>query len=78
MEINPHGVCQDDIGNLYVADGRNKRVLVISSDGKIKQKLIDTLGFSTWIGWLESQRLVTIYKTDKEMLEVCDINYVSP
>ena len=41
--INSHGISQDDIGNLYIAEGGdNKRILLVSPNGKIKQNMICT------------------------------------
>ena len=37
--ILPKGVCHDDVGHLFVAD-LNDRVLLVSPEGKIKQKLL--------------------------------------
>ena len=40
--INPQGMCHDDAGRLYVADGKNDRVLVLDSlTGRVLQILFE-------------------------------------
>ena len=60
--IQPLGVCHDDVGHLLVADGYNKRVLVVSADGKIKQKLLDLPGHTYYVGFdVTLQKLIVQY-----------------
>ena len=77
-KIEPHGICHDNFGNLYIADGTSNRILVVSPDGKIKQNLIGTPHALFLVGWLELQRLVVNYSTNKEMFKIDKINYVNP
>ncbi len=60
-QIKPHGICCDDIGNLYVADGANQRILLVSADGKIEQKLTDMPGTAIFVGWLQSANRVVVH-----------------
>ena len=49
--ICPYRVCHDNVGHLYVADSYNNSVLVVSCDGKIKQKLLDLPNATRSIGF---------------------------
>ena len=73
-KIRPHGVCCDDIGNLYIADGTNSRVLLVSPEDNIKRKLIDTPKSTGLIYFIETQRLVLNVTSNKEMIEVYQVN----
>ena len=74
-EIEPHGVSHDDFGNLYIADGRNKRVILVSPEGSIKRKLIDTASSVHWVDFIEAHRLVVQLFTDNQNVQVYLINY---
>ncbi len=44
-EINPYGVSSDNEGHLYIADGRNSRVLVVNGfTGEVVQELLQDAG----------------------------------
>ena len=72
-KIKPHEVCCDDIGNLYIADGTNNRVFLVSPEGKIKQRVIDTPNATFWIGFTEANRLVINVQSDKQKLHVYQV-----
>ena len=63
-KIAPHGVCCDEVGNLFVADGSNNRVLLVSSEGNIKQKLMDLPCTTHWIGFTETLQLIAHFKAN--------------
>ena len=77
--IRPHGVCHDDVGHLFVADYTNKRVLVVSPDGKIKQKLLDLPGSTRYIAFdVKQQKLIVQYeKGNERVLNIYDIEYIT-
>ena len=77
-KIEPHGVCCDEVGNLYVADGSNRRVLLVSSEGNVKQKLIDLPDTTYWIGFTETLQLIVHVHSDEEKIQVYQIDYKSP
>ena len=76
-KIVPHGICCDDIGHLYIADGANNRVLLVSPQGNIRRKLIDSPNKTVWIGFTEANRLVMNVKSHRSMiaLQVYQIKY---
>ena len=73
ISINPHGVCADRRGHIYIADGKNKRVIVLNAeDGKYIQTLLTNeqhgIGLVYSVGWseLNDQRfLIVNHKCDK-------------
>ena len=73
IAINPHGVCADRRGHIYIADGKNKRVIVLNAeDGKYIQTLLTNeqhgIGLVYSVGWseLNDQRfLIVNHKCDK-------------
>ena len=78
-EIRPWGVCHDDMGHLFVADRDNKRVLVVSPEGKIKQKLLDPPGPAYYIHFdVKHQKLIVHYNPNNEhILNIYDIEYIT-
>ena len=77
--IKPYGICCDDVGHLFVADHSNNRVLVVSLDDKIKQKLLDLPGNSWWIAFDVTQQklIVQYYKDNEHILNIYDIEYIT-
>ena len=73
MPINPHGVCADRRGHVYIADGKSKRVIVLNADdGKYIQTLLTNeqhgIGLVYSVGWSEprDQRfLIVNHKCDR-------------
>ena len=58
LPVNPHGVCADRRGHVYIADGRNKRVFVLNAeDGRWIQTLLTNdqhgIGLVYSVGWSE-------------------------
>ena len=74
LPCNPHGVCADRRGHVYLADGRNKRVIVLNAeDGRFIQTLITNdqhgIGLVYSVGWSEmrDQRfLIVNHKSDRQ------------
>ena len=77
--IQPFGVCHDDLGHLFVADYDNNKVLVVSPEGKIKQKLLDLPRTAYYINFDVTQRkLLVDYKLANEnILNIYDIEYIT-
>ncbi len=65
-EINPNGMCADDSGYIYVADGANNRVLQISSVGKIERCLFHTEGYVNDVKWLEMNKKLLVFHDDDD------------
>ena len=62
-EIKPYGVCSDNDGNVFVADGNNERVLVLDSKtGQLLQVLLqeEKTGDIFDVCWTENQPQLTI------------------
>ncbi len=72
-EINPHGMCTDTVGNIYVADGLNERVLQVSSAGKIERSLFKTRGTAFNVHWLETKLLVFHRMGDQEAITIYEM-----
>ena len=74
-EIRPHGMCGDESGNIYVADGSNCRVLQISCIGKIEKSLFNTEGLAVGIQWLKkhSKLLVSHKDCDADAITVYEM-----
>ena len=75
-KIQPLSVCHDDTGNLYITDGNSNRVLIVSPEGKVKQRLTNTPRTTYWTGKLQSHRLVVNYSREKEMIKFSQIAYI--
>ncbi len=84
MSCNPHGVCADRRGHVYIADGKNRRVLVLSAeDGSLIQTLLTNdqhgIGLVYSVGWseLRDQRfLVVNHRSDRhQQLTTFKIGY---
>ena len=77
--IRPYGVCYDDVGHLFVTDFDNKRVLVVSPEGKIKQKLLDLPGCTQYIGFdvTQQQLIVEYYNGIEHILNIYNIEYIT-
>ena len=77
--IQPHGVCHDGAGHLFVTDWIKNRVLVLSPDGKIKQKLLDLPGRTAFIAFdVTQQKLIVQFKKDNEfLLNIYYIEYIT-
>ena len=77
--IQPLGVCHDDVGHLFIADYQNNRVLVVSADDKIKQKLLDLPGDAYYIRFDVTQQklIVDYYKNNENVLNIYDIEYIT-
>ncbi len=66
VEINPHGMCADDSGHIYVADGENCRVLQVSCTGEIERCLLHTEGIASDVKWLEMNKKLLVFHEDDE------------
>ena len=77
--MEPYGICHDDVGHLFVADWDNNRVLVVSTDGKIKQKLLDLPGQTKYITFnVTQQKLIVQYnKVNEHIFNIYDIEYIT-
>ncbi len=60
---NPHNMCSDTQGGLYVADGRNKRVLVLqASTGVVIQEIdMEGLGLIAGVAWCSTQPHLVVW-----------------
>ena len=60
VACNPHGVCADRRGHVYIADGRSRRVLVLNAkNGNCIQTLLNNdqhgIGTAYSVGWAETR-----------------------
>ena len=76
--IRPFNVCHDDI-HMFVTDYDNQRIIVVSPDGKVKQKLLDLPGCPYFVTFDVMQRklIVNYYSKNEFMLNICDIEYIT-
>ena len=66
MQVDPHDICADGAGHLYIADGSNKRVLVASESGKLLRTLTRSPGKSWAIRWVRAHnKLLHLYEEVK-------------
>ncbi len=67
-EICPTGMCSDELGNIYVADGLNNRVLFVTCDGEIEKIVFNTNGTAAEVKWLEVGKKLLVRHTSGKRL----------
>ena len=66
FQVDPHDICSDGTGHLFIADGSNKRVLIASQDGKLLRTLTRSPGKSWAIKWVHAhKKLLHLYEEVK-------------
>ena len=76
-QIRPHGLCSDNMGNLFVGDTTNDRVLLLFPDGKLKKELVKMVGLTKCIAFDKARRRLFVnYQNTKEMVGIFEIHYV--
>ncbi len=73
QKICPCGMCTNEKGNIYVADGSNARVLQLSCTGQIERCLFETKGSVINVQWLEMKLLVYHRDGDQEAITVYEM-----
>ncbi len=76
--IRPHGICSDGAGHLFVADGINKRILTLNTDGTGLRKLTDTESIAADIVWIALQRKLVVSNSTDYMIRVYNVKYTRP
>ncbi len=79
--VNPHGICSDHSGMVYIADGENKRVLVAGSvTGDVKGIIRYNQVKEIWnVEWDEENEQLVVYCNDddgKTRVRYCKIRYL--
>ena len=68
--IDPHGITSRNANCIYVADGKNKRVLEFTGDGQYKQTLLSAdvhgLGCVYGLKWLKDSSTLVVLHVDKD------------
>ena len=81
IAIEPHGMCVDDRGRLFVADGSNSRILVLNSQtGSLVQLIhLRNLGDIYELGFFSNNAQLLIQHSttgsDKEQISIFNISY---
>ncbi len=67
FQVDPHDICTDGAGRLYVADGANKRALLVSGgDGRVIRTLSRSPGRSWAVRWAAAHTaLLHLYEDGK-------------
>ncbi len=69
-KIEPHGMCSDQSGHIYVADGSNNRVLQLSCTGQIERCLFSTPGIAYDVQWLEGNSKLLVFHDDGDQFVI--------
>ena len=76
IPIEPHGMCSDDRGRLFVADGSNSRILILNSyNGRLMQIIqLEQLGDICDLGYSKDDSRIIIQHSvsnnEKEQISV--------
>ena len=76
IPIEPHGLCSDERGRLFAADGSNSRILIINSyNGRLMQIIqLEQLGNICDLGYSKDDLSIVIQHSvstnDKEQISV--------
>ena len=82
VAIEPHGMCADNTGRLFVADGSNSRILVLNSQtGSLVQLIhLHNLGhiYELGISSTDSRLFIqhSIADNEKEQISIFNISYL--
>ncbi len=60
-QIRPHGMCADDSGHIYVADGSNCRILQLRCTGEVQKCLFVTKHVVGDVKWLEKNKKLLVF-----------------
>ncbi len=71
MEIQPHGVCTDGNGKIYIADGTNQRILVLNTAGTFQRIIKPDIGNAYQVGWVAVENRLVLWH-DKDGQAVID------
>ena len=73
--INPHGICSDGAGHLFIADGYNHRILTLCTDGTELRKLTETENIANNMVWIASQRKLAVSCATDFIIRVYNVEY---
>ncbi len=76
IPITPRGITHDGEGHLFISDGKNRRIRIMTPDGEIHHSLLQNTNacYFYHLAWLPNQRRLVV-KDNRQWLYLYDISY---
>ena len=77
--LAPYDAVYDGVGQIFIADGPNNRILECDIDGNLKSKLCDTENYAIYIGWIDAEHKLILQNPnqqfEEELFTVYNVDY---